>query len=189
MRQPDFEAEQSIESAFGQMRFQRYVTPFYLKLMGFGAADADENVTAKVRKRSRELATVDVTQLLHMHWRPRAMGAWYAIAIHDPSLSEAVHDSLETSLGHLTSPPLVTAALAYPNDRTAALLRDYVQTDQQQQWGAAGFAAAALRRLMSPTEQEARDSAVSSVRAEDIALVDQLSFFGRALQSDEARSQ
>lgn len=160
------------------------MTPFYLKLMGFRAADADDDLTAKVRKRSRKLSTADVTQLLQMHWRPRAMGAWYAIAVQDPSLSAAIHDSLETSLGNLTSPPLITAALAYPNERTAALLSDYIETDLQQQWGAAGFAAAALHRLASTGEPVGTwADAAANVSPEDTDLVNKLASFGRALQS------
>ena len=185
MRQPDFEEQRSIESAFGQMRLRRYVSPFYLKLMGFGAADVDHDLAAKVRNRGRKLSGADVSHLLQMHWRPQVMGAWYAIAARDPLLSTAVHDSLETSLGHLTSPPLITAALAYPNDRTTALLHDYIQTDLEQQWGAAGFAAAAaLSRLEPSREQDLRAGSLPPVSTEDIEVVDKLVLFGRALQSD-----
>jgi len=64
------------------------------------------------------------------------MGAWYAIAANDERLSSAVHESLETSLGHLTSPPLITAILAYPRADSAELLRDYAKHDFENQWGA-----------------------------------------------------
>lgn len=183
MRQPDFDEQQAIESAFGQRRLRRYVAPFYLMLMAFNAAEADDDLRAKVSTRGRQLSNADVSQLLQMHWRPRVMGAWYAIAARDPSLSMAVHDSLETSLGHLTSPPLITAALAYPNERTAVMLVDYIEADLERRWGAAGFAAAALHRLVPTGGEEGRTGALPPARGEDVQLVDTLSLFGRALQS------
>ena len=159
----------------------RFVSPFYLKLMGFNAMDVPADLITKVRERSRKLSAQDITQLLQMHWRPRVMGAWYAIAARDASLSAEVHDSLETCLGHLTSPPLITAALAYPNASTASLFQDYIEADKRMQWGAAGFAAAALAHLQPKIEDEA--SADPLARAEDREAVSRLAAFGRALQS------
>lgn len=49
------------------------------------------------------------------------------------------------------------------------------------QWGAAGFAAAALARLEPRSEGEA--SADPLARAEDREVVSKLAAFGRALQS------
>lgn len=163
------------------MRLRRYVTPFYLKLMGCAAGDADTHLITKVRKRASHLSSSQVAQLLQMHWRPRVMGAWYAVAVQDPSLSTPVHDSLETSLGHLTSPPLITATLAYPSQRTATLLHDYIETDREHQWGAAGFAAAALDRLVPAAEGQV--DAPPRFSPEDVELLDKLLAFGRALQS------
>jgi len=158
----------------------RFVGPFYRQLMGFNAADAPPDLIVKVRAQSRQLSAERITQLLQMHWRPRVMGAWYAVAAQDASLSAAVHDSLSTCLGHLTSPPLITAALAYPNAATASLLRDYIEADQRMHWGAAGFAAAALGRLETESEGAARADPL--IRAEDRDTVSRLADFGRALQ-------
>lgn len=99
MRDPDFEVARSAEAAFGQARMLRYVRPFYLELMGFNAVNASDDLVAKVRRRSRRLSATRIGQLLQMHWRPRAMGAWYAIAVQDSSLSADVHDSLQTCQG------------------------------------------------------------------------------------------
>lgn len=181
MRQPDLEAELALEAAFGHARVSRYVKPFYLKLMGCNAANASEDLIAKVRERSRRLSAKDIGQLLQMPWRPRVMGAWYAIAAQDASLSAAVHDSLETCLGHLTSPPLITATLAYPNAGTTSLLRDYIEMDRRMGWGAAGFASGALTRL-EPGNENGSDAA-SAFRADDIELIDKLAAFGDALRS------
>ena len=177
-RQPDFEEHQRIEATFGAIRLERYVTPFYLDLMAFGASSADGELTAKVRNQSQTLSSGDVAQLLQMHWRARVMGAWYAIAVQDATLSTAVHNSLETSLGHLSSPALIAGSLTYPNEGTAALLLDYIESDLQNQWGVAGFAAAALSRL-TPTQA----APAFAFEPEDLELVDQLMAFGRALQS------
>lgn len=75
------------------------------------------------------------------------MGAWFAIAADDEALSDAVHDSLETSLGHLTAPPLIIGTLTYPTERTFGLLLDYARTDREMGWGVADFAIAAAGHL------------------------------------------
>lgn len=181
MRDPDFERAQALEAAFGQRKLSHYVGPFYLKLMGFNAADAPDDLIAKVRRRSRTLSATDISQLLQMQWRPRVMGAWYAIAAQDPSLSAAVHGSLETCQGHLTSPPLITAALAYPTPQTPRLLADYIEQDQRMQWGAAGLAAAALARVGAKDEERLNPAYAFS--PEDSSLLDNLTAVGRALRS------
>lgn len=181
MRQPDLNGELALEAAFGHARMSRYVQPFYLKLMGWNAANAPEDLIARVRQRGRKLSAEEVVQLLQMHWRPRVMGAWYAIAAHDPSLSAAVHESLETCLGHLTSPPLITAALAYPNAGTPSLLRDYIEMDQRMEWGGAGYASAALARLERGDDGRAHEAAADG--ANDMDLMNRLVAFGNALRS------
>ncbi|HEY5980437.1 MAG TPA: DUF6000 family protein, partial [Microlunatus sp.] len=72
----------------------RYVNPYYLQLMASNAAEADEVVLREVRVRAGELSVHDVRRLLLDSWRPRVMGAWYAIARPRPELSDAVHASL-----------------------------------------------------------------------------------------------
>ncbi|WP_295699426.1 hypothetical protein [Lapillicoccus sp.] len=63
------------------------------------------------------------------------------------------------------------------------LLREYIERDLKQQWGAAGFAAAALLRLAPTNPQEVRAGALPPVSSEDLELVDKLVLFGRLLQS------
>lgn len=147
MLEPDFNREQELESAFGEERLQHFVSSHYLELMSYGAKSADRRIASEVRRLGRELQVPEVEMLLGMHWRPRVMGAWFAIAASDDTLSEAVHNSLETSLGHLTSPPLIVGVLTYPNERTLDLLLDYARADRDMGWGASGFAVAAAARL------------------------------------------
>jgi hypothetical protein len=108
------------------------------------------------------------------------MGTWCAIAAHDLSLSVAAHDSLATCIGHLTSPPSITAAVAYPQPGMAALLQDDVRTDLERRWDAAGFATAALTHL-AVTDGGA--DAMPSADRDDAEVVDKLVALGRALRT------
>ena len=121
----------------------RYVSPYYLQLMATNAAEADEVVLREIRARAGELSVDEVRRLLLDAWRPRVMGAWYAIARPRPELSDAVHTSLHTCQGHLTSPPLIVAALQYAREDTPEALDSYAERDVQHGWGVAGLARAA----------------------------------------------
>ncbi|MBT9276121.1 hypothetical protein KMZ32_18765 [Phycicoccus sp. MAQZ13P-2] len=135
------------DDELGQRALRSFVTPFYLTLMGSGAVEADERLLARVRRAGRRVSDRRVRLMLAGTWRPLVMGSWYAIARDDLALGDAVHDALKTCLGHLTSPPLITAAVMYPSRRTLPLLIDYADCDRQEGWGAAGLAEAAFRRL------------------------------------------
>lgn len=180
MRTPNFEEEHELEQTFGEERIQRFVTPYYLKLMSFHGATAGKRLSQEVRRRSRELTLADVDCLLRMSWRPRVMGAWFAIAVKDASLSDAVHDSLETCLGHLTAPPLILGTVKYPSRRTVDLLLDYARTDAQQDWGAAGFAAAAAARV---APEIARSSNHPLIQPEDLRQLTAMLDFADSLRT------
>lgn len=154
MRQPDFNTSQELEDAFGEAKMRRYVHPYYLDLMGYGALRANCDLLDEVRQRSSELDEREIAMLLGMHWRPRVMGAWYAVAANNGALATAIHESLETSLGHLTSPALIVAALRHPTAGTRALLDDYRREDEARHWNVAGFAKAAAARLVASLGQE-----------------------------------
>ena len=123
------------------------VAPFYLKLMGAGAIRADGPLLRSVGRSSRNVTDDQVRLMLQGTWRPLVMGAWYAIARNDVTLTGPVHDALETCLGNLTSPALITATLFYPSKHTIPLLEDYADTDRASHWGQADFADAAARHL------------------------------------------
>lgn len=179
MRQPNFQAEQELEAAFGEERLQRFVVPYYLKLMAFGAASANARLASEVRARGSELESADIDRLLRMPWRPRVMGTWYAIAAGDKALTDALHVSLATSLGHLTSRPLIVASLMYPTARTRDLLDDYVRVDRADGWGASGLAGAAAARLSPGPVGRAEEHATS---AEDVRQLDAMLRFANSLR-------
>lgn len=77
----------------------------------------------------------------------------------------------------------MTAVLAYPNDHSAELLRDYIETDLKQQWEPPASPPAALSRLVPEDAQGFRAGAPQPATAEDLELVDRLVLFGRLLQS------
>ena len=143
----------------------RYVIPYYLQLMAFNAAEADEVVLREIRIRAGELSVDEVRRLLLDAWRPRVMGAWYAIAQPRPELSDAVHASLRTCQGHLTSPPLIVAVLQYAREDTPAALDSYEERDRLHGWGAAGLARAAAEVLGEPPRTTV---AVGSPSTEDV---------------------
>jgi hypothetical protein len=143
----------------------RYVIPYYLQLMAFNAAVADEVVLREIRIRAGELSVDEIRRLLLDAWRPRVMGAWYAIARPRPELSDAVHASLRTCQGHLSSPPLIVAVLQYAREDTPAALDAYEERDRLHDWGAAGLARAAAEVLGEPPRTTV---AVGSPSTEDV---------------------
>ena len=74
------------------------------------------------------------------------MGAWLAIAGADEGLIEPVLESLRTSLGDLTSPPLATAAVVLAGSDALGSLHAFAGSASG--WhGAPGFIAAAIELL------------------------------------------
>lgn len=179
VREPKFEEELDLQRAFGEERLHDFVEPYHLKLMSFGAASAGTRLAHEVRRKGKELDLADVDHLLRMPWRPRVMGAWFAVAAGEPTLSDALHDSLETCLGHLTAPPLIVGMLIFPTVRTQGLLLEYAQADRDHGWGASGFAAAAAARATPDNVRPGQDHAI---RAEDVTLLDAMLKFADALR-------
>jgi hypothetical protein len=123
------------------------ITPFYLKMMGMNARIYGAHLLLDVAVAARTLDAADVIQLLRADWRPRVMGAWFALPHDEPEVTDAVLRSLETSLGNLTSPPLaVTAVVLAARDALSALAH-YAASDAENHWGACGFAAAAAEHF------------------------------------------
>lgn len=137
-----------------------YVDPFYLAMMGMNATTADETVLAAVRERATQISPRNVARLLYSEWRPRVMGAWYAVAAPRPELGEVVLQSLRTSTGALTAPALLAATLDYveagavPAVDAAAVVDDYHRRDVVAEWGAAGLARVAADALAQVTGTE-----------------------------------
>lgn len=124
-----------------------YVIPFYLDLMEHNGLNVGAELLLAVQERAEELSTASIERLLLASWRPRVMGAWYSVASPQVVLVDAVHESLRTSQGRLTAPPLMTAVLCYAGEDGLAAIVDYAREDIEHHWGADGVARAAAQIL------------------------------------------
>jgi len=124
---------------------RRCVLPFYLTMMGLNALSHDVPFDA-LREVARGTTDGEVAELLVSPWRPRVMGAWLASG-RTQRLEAALLESLETSLGTLTAPPLATVALRGLGAKAVPSLKTYLRLDLEHRWGSASFIAAVLERL------------------------------------------
>jgi hypothetical protein len=126
-----------------------YIQPFYMNMPGAMHVDEAAALLPRLRALALELTSDDVASMLKMQWRIQVVAAWFAIARCDPSLSGPVHQRFDHCYGYLTSPSLTVAALVYPNERTAEVLRRYRDRAIAREWERArgGVANAALQRL------------------------------------------
>jgi hypothetical protein len=137
------------------------VTPFYLRMMRLNALEEKKSFLRAVVKAGRDASTDEVIALLRDdEWRPRVMGAWFALLHHDGAtllhderaVGEAVLESLATSLGSLTSPPLAVVAVTLMGSGALSALERYTAQDIAWALGACGFVAAAIAHLgVAPT--------------------------------------
>ena len=93
------------------MVVERYVQPFYLKMMRTNAVEYGAALAPDIADVGRAAGPEDVIQLLRGYWRERVMGAWLSILHREPAVTAAVLQALVTSQGSLDSPPLATAAV------------------------------------------------------------------------------
>lgn len=129
---------------------RRCVTPFYLKMMGTGAAGGRVPFRS-LGKVARKTSDDEVATLLASDWRRRVMGAWFA-AGREYRLEGNLLKSLETSGGAFTAIPLATVALRGLGTRAAPALYAYLWHDLENRWGAASFVAAVLECLGAPPD-------------------------------------
>jgi hypothetical protein len=155
---------------------RRCVLPFYLKMMRLNALDHDVPLGI-LREVGRQTADSDVAGLLAAAWRPRVMGAWLASG-RTQRLGAALLESLETSQGSLTAPPLATVALHGLGAAAVPSLRTYLRRDLEHQLGCASFVAAVLERL------DAAPGAVA-IDARDRAAVSGMLLVARRLDEAE----
>jgi len=134
------------------------VQPFYLQLMGLNAADASDEFLNEAAGVGRRTTPHEVVELLRADWRPRAVGAWFAL-LHDRSaMNAAVLESLRTSAGSLTAPGLAVAAVEIAASDALESLAVYCEQDQRRDMGSCGFVAAAIEHIgSSSTACEAID--------------------------------
>ena len=147
--QARLEAERSfINEQGGQPWLEMYVTPFYLKWMNCGATKADAHrLIPALRERAAELSAAEISLMLGMQWRIQVVGAWYAIAQADNSLSGPLHSAFEDCNGSLTAPAFLTAVMTYPNESTAAAITAYRERALAGRYGGTDLMTAALVQL------------------------------------------
>ena len=126
----------------------RFVAPFYLAMMGTNAIEhADADLLRRVVAVGRDASVRDVVWLLRGEWRPRVMGAWFSLLHDGEAVTRAVLQSLETSRGSLTAPPLAVAAVLLADHEAESALAAYVAEDVLHGWGSAAFVSAAMDHL------------------------------------------
>lgn len=126
----------------------RFVTPFYLAMMGTNAIEhAEADLLRRVVAVGRDASVVDVVWLLRGEWRWRVMGAWFSLLHDSEAVTQAVLRSLETSGGSLTAPPLAVAAVLLADHEAESALAAYVAEDVLHGWGSAEFVSAAMEHL------------------------------------------
>ena len=139
---------------------RRFVEPFYLAMMGTNAIEhAEADLLRRVVAVGRDASAADVVWLLRGAWRPRVMGAWFSLLHGSEAVTRAVLQSLETSSGSLTAPPLAVASVLLANHEAQSALGAYVAQDVRHGWGSAVFVSAAMAhfRLGAPIELSQRD--------------------------------
>lgn len=125
----------------------RFVTPFYLEMMRTNAATASDELISAVEEDGRHVTAEIVIAMLADPWRSTVMGAWFAVGLTDPDVTDAVVAALGQSQGSLTSPPLMTASVVLADSAAVPGLADYLDRDLAHGWGSSGFAAAAIEHL------------------------------------------
>ena len=138
----------------------RFVAPFYLAMMGTNAIEhAEADLLRRVVAAGRDASAADVVWLLRGAWRPRVMGAWFSLLHDSDAVTRAVLQSLETSAGSLTAPPLAVAGVLLAKHEAQGALAGYVAQDVLHDWGSAAFVSAAIEHLggRAPVELSERD--------------------------------
>lgn len=137
----------------------KYVQPYYLKMMSLNAIwDAERPPVREVREVSATVPTDVVIDFLRGLWRPRVMGAWYALRQDADLVAEALVESLATSAGTLTAPPLATVTTLMLGEEALPPLNAYAAAAAADpHLGADGFIAAATERLGGTPVVEATD--------------------------------
>jgi hypothetical protein len=116
-------------------------------MMRVNSLKADRKFLTSVAAAGRDASAEEVLFLLRDSWRPRVMGAWFALLHDDPRVPDAVLESLRSSLGSLTSPALAVAAVVLCGDGAVGALDEYLIHDLAHEWAGHGFVAAAIEHL------------------------------------------
>jgi hypothetical protein len=141
----------------GERRLREsYVLPFYMQLPTHSA-----ELVPSVAATGREAPLADILELLGSDWRPRQVGAWFAIVRDEPEVLPAVLESLRTSRGSLTAPELAVAAIVLCGEEAIPALLDYQTAETERNFGRCGEISAARELLgarspLGPASDEER---------------------------------
>jgi hypothetical protein len=106
----------------------RYVSPFYLQLMGGNLArlapDARETLRAEFHACAAELSEGELLQMLRSSWRPSTIGAWFVAARRCTALQPEIERFILARPGHVAPMCLCLAHLG--GESAAAVLSRYV---------------------------------------------------------------
>ena len=123
------------------------IEPFYLEMMRTNAVENGTRLAPAIVHGASQLTSRDVTALLDIVWRERVMGAWFALAFDDETVTSAVLAGLALSYGSLDAPPLAASAVVLAGESALPALVEYAGRDAAAGWGACGIVAAAVEHL------------------------------------------
>jgi hypothetical protein len=128
----------------------RFVSPFYLEMMGTNALGlADERRTALIAA-GRTVTAGDVRSLFRVGaWRNEVMGAWFSLAVPADSIVAELIVAMSRSRGSLTAPPLAAAASIIAGQDAVPAMVDYINLmlDPRRNDGSDAIVAAGLELL------------------------------------------
>ena len=140
-------AEAATVDQMDDIRLRQLLHPYYLQLMRLNSVTHGRELLDSLVEVGRSVSSDEAIGLLQGGWRERVMGAWFSLLNDDDRVRDGVLQALSTSNGSLDSPPLVVAALLLAGPASLPALESYASRDVSAEWGACGFAAAAIEHL------------------------------------------
>ncbi|MFD6445920.1 hypothetical protein ACFWEJ_12525 [Promicromonospora sp. NPDC060204] len=146
---------------------QRLVAPFYLQMMGFGAAGLEPKLRDEMVRVSTTATIDEVRQLLRSGWRPLVMGTWFALAMPGDEIKDDVVTAMASSAGGLTAPPLAAVSALLAGAEAIGAMQTYAEWigDPARRDGSQEVVAAAIADLGGTPPVVASPAAVSDFRA------------------------
>jgi hypothetical protein len=110
----------------------RFVRPWYLKMMRLNACEYGQALAAEISRAGRQADDDILVRLLRSGWRERVMGAWMAVTRDSERVTKEVLTQLERSHGSLDAPPLATASVVLAGPMSMPALVRYHEADTAQ---------------------------------------------------------
>ena len=145
---------------------QRLVAPFYLPMMGVGAAGLEPELLDELVRVSTTVTLDEVRQLLGSGWRPLVMGTWLALAMPGDEIKDGVVTAMTSSAGGLTAPPLAAVSALLAGVEAIGAMQTYVESigDPARRDGSYEVVAAAIAHLGGTPPVAASPAAISAFR-------------------------